>query len=224
MILTREALQSGAYLRSFSDLPGQPRWSRERILASMEQALSRRPPDQPVWLFAYGSLIWNPLFRCVEHQRATLQGWQRRFCMRLHAGRGSQQQPGRMLALDHGGHCTGVAFRLAERGLRDELALVWIREMPYGSYRIVWGELALADGRAVRALAFVANPAQCQYETDASVKTVAPLIAHAHGALGRNADYLLQLEATLATHGVHDPYITALAAAVRAERGGGNRR
>ena len=224
MLLTRQALQDGSYLRSFSDLPGQPRWSRQRILASLDAALAQRPAGQPVWLFAYGSLIWNPLFHFAEREHATLQGWQRRFCMRLHAGRGSQQQPGRMLALDRGGHCTGVAFRLAEQGLRDELALVWIREMPYGSYRIIWGELALADGRSVRALAFVANPAQCQYEADASIKTVAPLIAHAQGALGRNADYLLQLEETLATHDLHDPYVTALATAVRAERNGGSRR
>lgn len=219
MKLTREALQSGAYLEFFTDLPDQPRWSRERILASMDEALSGRPPGQAVWLFAYGSLIWNPLFQCAERQRAVLHGWQRRFCMRLHAGRGTPEQPGRMLALDAHGSCTGMAFRLAEQGLRNELALVWIREMPYGSYRIIWGQVALADGRSVRALTFVANPAQCQYEADARIATVAPLIARARGTLGSNMDYLLQLDATLAAHDIHDPHITALAAAVRgAER------
>lgn len=218
MILTREALQGGAYLQAFGDLPGQPRWPRTRILASMDEALAQRPPGQAVWLFAYGSLIWNPLFRCAERQRAVLHGWQRRFCLRLHAGRGTPEQPGRMLALDRGGSCTGMAFRLAEAGLRDELALVWIREMPYGSYRIIWGEVALANGHSARALTFVANPAQCQYDADARVATVAPLIAHAHGTLGSNVDYLLQLQATLARFDIHDPYITALADAVQRAR------
>lgn len=215
MILTREALQSGAYLQSFGDLPGQPRWPRTRILASMDEALALRPRGQAVWLFAYGSLIWNPLFRCAERQRAVLHGWQRRFCLRLHAGRATPEQPGRMLALDRGGSCAGVAYRLAEANLRDELALVWIREMPYGSYHIIWGEVALAGGHPVRALTFVANPAQCQYEADARVATVAPLIAHARGTLGSNVDYLLELEATLARFDIQDPYIAALAGAVR---------
>ncbi|MCK9515862.1 MAG: gamma-glutamylcyclotransferase [Ottowia sp.] len=218
MELTRESIQSGAYLRSFVDLPGQPRWPRERILAALHDALSRRPPGQPLWLFAYGSLIWNPLFRYAERQSAVLHGWQRRFCLRLLAGRGTPEQPGRMLALDAGGGCAGMAFRLSESGLDDELALVSIRELPYGSYRIIWREVKLADRRRVPALAFVANPAQRQYAADASIATVAPLVARARGPMGSNAQYLFQLEDALARHGYSDPHVDALAAAVRKER------
>lgn len=220
MLLTRQALQDGSYLRSFSDLPGQPRWSRQRILASLDAALAQRPGGQPVWLFAYGSLIWNPLFEYAERQPATLHGWQRRFCLRLHAGRGSAEQPGRMLALDRGSHCRGVAFRIGEQGLRDELALVWIREMPYGSYNVIWGRLQLAGGRKVQALTFVANPAQQQYVADACIATVAPLVARACGPMGSNMDYLLSLEKTLAQFAIHDAYVAALVQA--AKRSGGS--
>lgn len=219
MKLTRETLQSGAYLASFADLPGQPRWSQERILASMHEALSRRPSGQAVWLFAYGSLIWNPLFRWTECLPAVLHGWQRRFCLDLHAGRGTPERPGRMLALAAGGSCAGMAFRLAETDLHDELALVWTREMPYGSYRVIWGQVQLADTRCVQALAFVTNPAQRQYAADASIATVAPLIAQAHGPLGSNVEYLLQLEAALSRSGIHDDHVTALATAVRRQCG-----
>lgn len=58
-----------------------------------------------------------------------LQGWHRAFCMRLTAGRGTLHQPGRMLALKEGGQTTGLAFRLPESKLREELELLWKREM-----------------------------------------------------------------------------------------------
>ena len=74
-VLTREFLQSGDYLRSFVDTPHQKWWSREQISESLEKTLAERPdPDAPVWVFAYGSLIWNPLIRVAEQQLATLRG------------------------------------------------------------------------------------------------------------------------------------------------------
>lgn len=220
-VLTRQTLVSGAYLRSFTDLPGRPRWSRERILASMHHALRQRPVGEPVWLFAYGSLIWNPLFHYAERESAVLHGWQRRFCLHLQAGRGTQAQPGRMLALDRGGCCAGVVYRLSDDTLERELALVWIREMPYGSYNVVWEPVQLARGGTVQALVFVANPNIPQYAADAAVSSVADCIAGASGPLGSNLDYLLQLEKTLAHFDIQDDYIDALVAAVNAD-GSGN--
>lgn len=215
MILTRDNLKNGRYLASFDDLPGQPVWSPERLHASMQEALAQRPPGQPVWLFAYGSLIWNPLFDPVARVPALLAHWQRRFCMLLLAGRGSPQRPGRMLSLDAGGQCAGVALQLHERALEHELLLVWTREMVYGSYRPIWAPVDLADGRKVHALVFVADPARPQYAQASDAQAIAPLIARAHGPLGRNIDYVLQLDATLQQHGITDPHVHAVAQAVR---------
>lgn len=215
-MLTREMLVNGAFLASFPDQPGMPRWSRQQIQASMHQALAQRPASQPVWLFAYGSLIWNPLIEYEQKRHAVLQGWHRSFSLRLQAGRATPENPGRMLALDAGGECAGVAFRLAKNHLLRELELVWIREMVYGSYRPSWGVAHLADGKTVRALTFVADTSRTQHEADASMATTAPLIARACGPLGSNRDYLLSLDQALAEHGIDDPYIRDLAHAVRA--------
>lgn len=215
MILTRDNLQNGRYLASFVDLPGQPVWSPERIRASLHQALAQRPPGQPVWLFAYGSLIWNPLFEPVARAPALLSDWQRRFCMLLLAGRGSPEQPGRMLSLDAGGQCAGVALQLDERSLEQELMLVWTREMVYGSYRPIWAPVQLDGGRSVQALVFVADPARPQYASATDVAAIAPLIARAQGPLGRNIDYVLQLDVALQQHGITDAHVHAVAQAVR---------
>ncbi len=258
-MLTRELLESGAYLASFKNTPDITWWTQDQIAESMHATLAERPdPGAPVWLFAYGSLIWNPAFHFVEQQRATLQGWRRSFCMRLIAGRGHSHYPGRMLALDacppsieasglqatgeaagagvgpaqasstypwrtHNPafaehwprHTTGLALRLDEAQLEHELMLVWTREMIGGTYRPHWQEVQLADGRIVQTIIFVMNHDCPFYERDASVSTVAPIIATASGHLGHNIDYLLELDKALRHHHIHDPYISDLIDAVR---------
>ena len=69
-----------------------------------------------MWLFGYGSLIWNPAFAFAEQVPAFVRGWHRRFCLWMPMGRGTPEQPGLMLALDRGGGCRGVAFRVAGPG------------------------------------------------------------------------------------------------------------
>jgi glutathione-specific gamma-glutamylcyclotransferase len=66
--------------------------------------------EGPLWLFAYGSLIWNPTFEVVETRRATAIGWHRSFCMEMTSWRGTREIPGLMMALDRGGRCDGVAL------------------------------------------------------------------------------------------------------------------
>jgi len=172
-------------------------------------------PAGPLWLYAYGSLIWNPAIHYEACQGALLRGWQRHFCLQLLAGRASAQTPGRMLALDTGEACAGVAFRLAEASVAEELRLVWMREMVYGSYRPLWEPVRLDDGQRVHALVFVADRAQPHYAADTSIAATARLIATASGPLGSNLDYLLRLDESLIEHGIHDPYVHRLAAAAR---------
>lgn len=218
-MLTRELISTGAYLESFQELPEQFRWSRERIEASMRETLARRPqPEEPVWVFAYGSLIWNPLFHFDEKQRATLHGWHRSFCIRLVTARGTSTHPGRMLGLELAGESVGVAFRLREDDLVRELMMVWVREMVGGVYQPTWGEITLADGKTVSAITFVADTAHTLYEDDSSIATTAPMIATANGHLGSNRDYLLRLDESLLEHDIADDYVKGLAEAVRAHR------
>jgi glutathione-specific gamma-glutamylcyclotransferase len=216
-MLSRDALRSGAYLDSFSDLQLDSLWSAERIEASLEHTLAHRPPRDhgPIWIFAYGSLMWNPLIDFDARVAATLHDWRRSFCLRVTAGRGSPHAPGRMLALEPGGSAAGVALRLAPHSMAEELRLVWIREMVAGSYRPTWAPISFADGTHTHAVAFVADRSQSQYESDAAIHTVAPLIAEAHGHHGTNLDYLLKLETALHEAGLTDRYIEQLADEIR---------
>jgi len=213
-LLTRQALADGA-LRERLSLTGQPAWSEARIAQSLADTLARRPDAAgPVWVFAYGSLIWNPLIRVEAACNALLPGWRRSFCLRTVVGRGRPEAPGRMLSLQPGGQTHGVALRLAEHEAAHELRLLWAREMAMGSYRPAWVQLALADGGTAQAIAFVAEPGHPNHEPDDSVPTVAAHIAVAEGAFGRNIDYLLSLQQALAERGLHDGYVQALVAAV----------
>ncbi|MCX5589942.1 gamma-glutamylcyclotransferase [Alcaligenes endophyticus] len=215
-MLTRELLLSGAYLASFQDLPGQPRWTEQQIRQSMLDTLAQHSAG-PVWVFAYGSLIWNPIFHYSTQTAARLQGWHRSFCIKLNAGRGTPEKPGRMLALQAGGSTQGVAFKLNEDNLLDELWLIWAREMVYGSYLPIWCPLELANGEHVPGIVFVANPEHVQFIADASIDTTVPIILQAQGILGSNLDYLLQLQQSLQSFDINDAYIDALSQAALTE-------
>jgi cation transport protein ChaC len=118
-----------------------------------------------MWVFGYGSLIWNPEFAVAERQIARATHWRRSFCMWSIHHRGSIQAPGLVLALDHveGAVCDGVAFRVAA-GTEDEtLAALRARELISSAYQEVTMPLALQDGRSVNALAYVIDPEHEQY-------------------------------------------------------------
>lgn len=115
-MLTRDFLMKADCKTAFGAIEESLLWSAEQRAASLAATLACRPDDGPVWIFGYGSLMWNPALEFVESATGTLPGWHRAFCLRLTAGRGSACQPGRMLALKEGGRTTTVSppnsFRL----------------------------------------------------------------------------------------------------------------
>ncbi|NYH16490.1 gamma-glutamylcyclotransferase [Paraburkholderia bryophila] len=211
-MLNRNAISSGAYLESFDSLPKEMLWTQERIDASLAQTLRQRPDDGEVWVFAYGSLMWNPISDFDCRRIATLHGWHRSFCIRLIAGRATPEQPGRMLALEPGGSTQGVALRLCGATLAEELRILWIREMVTGAYRPTWAPVTLEDGTQVQAIAFVAEPQDRQYEGDARASAIGASMAVATGLFGTNAEYVFKLQIALDDCGLNDPYIDELAA------------
>ena len=68
-------------------------WDYPRYDAAVSALLAQRPPG-PVWIFAYGSLIWKPEMQHTEHRRGVIHGWHRSFCINLTRWRGSPEQPG----------------------------------------------------------------------------------------------------------------------------------
>ncbi|MDR3434419.1 MAG: gamma-glutamylcyclotransferase [Rouxiella aceris] len=222
-MLTRDFLRNADCKTAFGSIDESMLLTSEQRSASLECTLAKRPDNSPVWIFGYGSLMWNPVFESVESCPATLHGFHRAFCLRLTAGRGTQDQPGRMLALKEGGKTTGLAFCLPEEKLREDLELLWKREMLTGCYCPTWCELDLNDGRKVTALVFIMNPQHPLFEADTSYQVIAPLIAKASGPLGTNAQYLFALEKELNSYGMSDDCMSELVNQVRILLGlGGN--
>lgn len=191
--------------------------SDEALAASLEQTLARRPANADWCVFAYGSLLWNPLFPFDDARPALLRGFHRRFCLWSLGSRGTVERPGLVLGLDRGGSCRGVVYRLPPRSAHGELALLWRREMVVGSYRPRWISVQSA-GRSVVALAFIVDRAHRQYAGRLSLTRQAQALSSAAGVFGSSADYLERARVALVTHGIVDPYLERLAVAVARRR------
>src|SRR3546814_813588 len=97
--------------------------------ADRQAYLDSLPRDRDVWVFGYGSLMWNPGFAFLERQPALLRGYHRAFCIYSEHYRGTRERPGLVLGLDRGGSCRGIAFRVAQAAARAVLGYLWDREM-----------------------------------------------------------------------------------------------
>ncbi len=193
--------------------------SSEEREASLNKALARCQPGEDVWVFAYGSLMWNPAFEFAEAQPSSVEGWRRSFCFWTPLGRGTPELPGLMLALEGGGSCEGIAYRLAPDQVRSELAILWNREMLSGIYQARWVPTRLRDGRTVTAVTFVVDTAHCQYCGDLPMERAAHHIAFAEGRRGACRDYLTNTAEHARSLGIHDPYIEDLVQRVADLRG-----
>jgi cation transport protein ChaC len=178
---------------------------------SLTATLDAKPKGAGWWVFAYGSLLWNPLFPVSEMRPATLRGLHRRFCLWSLASRGTRDCPGLVLGLDRGGACRGVAMRLPAMLAIDELHLLWRREMVVDSYRPSWVKLD-ADGRELIALTFVVRRDHPQYARGLTVAKQVDVLDSACGAFGSSLDYLERTRVALVAHGIVDPYLERLAA------------
>jgi glutathione-specific gamma-glutamylcyclotransferase len=185
--------------------------------ASLDRLLAQHPRARDVWVFAYGSLIWNPLFRYQERRLAVVHGYHRSFCLRSRLWRGSIEKPGLVLGLDFGGSCTGIAFRIAARNALDELRLLWRREMVLGSYAPRWVTLRSSRGK-VRAIAFIVNHDHPHYAAKLPEQTVLQILETASGRFGSCAEYLEQTVAGLERHGIRDARLIALYKLLRMRR------
>lgn len=217
--LTREFLLDAGFAEMIRRAGiGLPVQSDAERRASLEATLAARPEGRHdgVWVFAYGSLIWNPTFRFRERRVARIAGWQRAFCLAAVGGRGTPEEPALMLGLVEGGTCAGVAFRIAEEEIATELDLLWRREMITGSYIPRWVAL---EGLGVSAITFTINPDSPAYAPPAGAEETARRIAVARGPMGSAAEYFCNTREGLRAEGIGDPLLERLAPLVRAGLG-----
>lgn len=179
--------------------------SRQEVLATVFAQ------QDALWVFAYGSLMWNPGFHFDEVRRARLPGFARRFALSTTIGRGTPDCPGLVLTLqrDTGNDCQGLAFRIPCALVEAESRLLWRREMITGAYCPILLPLHTPQG-TVQALVLTANTTHPHHRGDLSMQATAATIARASGRIGSNRDYLHQLVAQCDVLGIADGYVQAL--------------
>jgi len=210
MSLTRADLEKDLLRETFRRThPGVPVLSDADQAASLRGILDQHETGSDVWVFGYGSLVWNPLVHHQERRVARMHGFHRSFCLWSHVNRGSLHKPGLVLGLDSGGSCRGVAFRIAAHHAAEELRLLWRREMVLGVYSPRWATVE-AGGDTLRAIAFFANRDHANYAGRLPLETVIKTLVNARGQLGTPAEYLLETVRGLVEHGVRDPYLLEL--------------
>ena len=216
LTLTRESILDGSLRASAKALlgPGVVFMTDEERTRQIRAMLGSTPRPDRVWVFGFGSLIWNPAFHFVERRTALVHGFHRQFCLWAKAGRGSPERPGLMLAIERGGSCHGVAYRIDRRKVESELDVVWRREMLTGAYRPVWVAARTPAG-IEHAIAFAANRKHERYVRGLDPDETARLLATGAGPLGSCCDYLYDTVAHLRALGIRDRRLEALDARVR---------
>lgn len=190
---------------------------RHILETRLETRLAGRAAAGGIWVFGYGSLMWNPMVYHQEQCHGLLYGYHRRYCFWTQSGRSSPETPGLGLGLDRGGSCRGMAFRIAAHQVEGEMELLWRREMISGIYLPRWVNVHTPQGR-LRAVTFVVDRSHSRYSGKLSSTKVAGHIARARGWRGSARTYLENTVAKLAELGFRDPYLSRLHALVLAER------
>lgn len=176
----------------------------------------------PLWVFGYGSLIWNPGFAWSERRKARLDGFRRSFCMLSVHHRGTEERPGLVLALDtaQGACCHGIAFAIAPQIAEETMEYLRARELISAAYLETRQAVTLDTGETVQAVAYVIDRRHRQYCGGMALEAQARRIAGAVGGRGPNCEYLHQTAAHLTQLGLPDAELDWLSARVKVLKGG----
>ena len=163
-----------------------------------------------MWIFAYGSLIWNPDFSSLDRRLARLDNWVRRFWQGSTDHRGVPGYPGRVVTLisDPVGDCWGVAYKCDKSVSEQVIENLDYREK--GGYQRESVQLNFTDGSTIEGLVYVAGPDNADYLGPADESDIVTQILSAQGPSGSNRDYLKNLANSLKSLGVTDPHVFSI--------------
>lgn len=170
-----------------------------------------------LWVFGYGSLMWNPGFAFLERRPARLIGEHRALCVYSFVHRGTPEQPGLVLGLDRGGACRGIAFRVADEHRTETIAYLREREQVTSVYREVKRSVWLGDDARdrVSALTYVVDRGHVQYAGRLTPAEQLRHVRQGHGRSGPNRDYVLSTVHALEAQGCRDVLLHQLAEKLR---------
>ena len=162
-----------------------------------------------IWVFGYGSLMWNPDFKLVEKRTAYLKGYQRSLCLKSIVYRGTPDYHGLVFGLDKGDSCQGMAYRIAEENIHSEMNKIWEREMFAGTYIPTWVKVRTKHG-SVSAVTFVINNKHEHYIPDLELEELAERVVRAEGICGSCHDYVQNTVKSLHLLGLRAPALENL--------------
>jgi cation transport protein ChaC len=214
--LTPEMLAMWEQRARAAGWPASWRLPDDVIEASRLALLGDYPDGDDLWIFSYGSLMWDPGFHFAEVRLADVDNYQRRFTLKINLGRGSPDHPALMLSLEPGeGCCRGLAFRIEANVVHAESTILWRREMLRGGYAPALVPMTTPQG-PITALAFTSNTSHPSYVGELPLADTAAIITSGKGVLGSNREYVEQLVMQLQVLGIEDPYVEELHAQIGA--------
>ncbi len=176
-------------------------------IKTSQSVLARLAVGEPLWVFAFGSILWKRRFEVVEERAARVRGWHRKFCLGPDTRyRGNPQAPGVMLSLDRGGQCAGKVLRMADAGREAALVHLLENEPPIPPAWVV----AQTPLGPVKAIAFVVAKDFVGYCGGLCEESVADRLASAVGMWGSMAEYLMNTVRHLEEVGIKDSYLTRM--------------
>lgn len=159
---------------------------------------------EPMWVFGYGSLMWDPGMPYAECHNARLWGYHRGLCIYSHTYRGTPEKPGLVFGLDHGGSCAGRAFLIRAKDIDSSIDYLYGREMVNNVYRPTMAQVDIENRGRQRALVFVADPSSSQYCRGISEHETARLLNQGVGPKGTSFDYVANTLAHMREIGIRD--------------------
>tara|TARA_B100000029_G_scaffold430576_1_gene441622 strand:+ start:2126 stop:2815 length:690 start_codon:yes stop_codon:yes gene_type:complete len=215
-MLTRQSILEGAVQR-FAELSGDagPWLSNAQRKIILRKLVRDIDTTKGIWLFGYGSLMWNPAIKFSKKKVGVAYGYHRSFCLWSTIGRGTVDNPGLMLALKRGGSCRGILYKIDSEDVDTELDIVLKRELVTTAYRPTWLRIVCEDQLRIPALSFAIDLHHPRYSGQLDKNATATIIAQAKGALGTCSEYLYQTVDQLEQLNIPDKNLSYLATEVR---------